>query len=261
MAKIIALSNQKGGVGKTTTAINLATAMAACGYNTLVIDFDPQGNATTGFGLDKANLKNNVYTVLTERCTAADAIYPTAVPRVSVMPSTVHLSGAEVELAAVVAREYRLKNALEPVAGQYDYVFIDCPPSLGMLTINALTASDEVLVPLQSEFFALEGLSQLFRTIELVKKSLNSRLRLMGVLLTMYDKRNKLSTLVEDDVRAYLGGKVFKTIIPRNVRVSEAPSHGKPVLVYDITCPGSRAYMSLAAEILKGTTEGSEVAA
>lgn len=261
MARIIALSNQKGGVGKTTTAINLATAMAACGFKTLVVDFDPQGNATTGFGLDKSTLHHNVYTVLTEKSSPHEAIYSAAVPRVDVMPSTVHLSGAEVELASVVAREYRLKNALHEISTNYDYIFIDCPPSLGMLTINALVASDEVLVPLQSEFFALEGLSQLFRTIELVKKSLNSKLKLMGVLLTMFDKRNKLSTLVEDDVRAYLGGKVFQTIIPRNVRVSEAPSHGKPVLVYDMTCPGSRAYISLAAEILKSNAQNEGVAA
>jgi chromosome partitioning protein len=261
MARIIALSNQKGGVGKTTTAINLATAMAACGFKTLVVDFDPQGNATTGFGLDKNQLNHNVYSVLTEKSAPKDAIYSASVPRVDVMPSTVHLSGAEVELAAVVAREYRLKNALQEIAADYDYIFIDCPPSLGMLTINALVAADEVLVPLQSEFFALEGLSQLFRTIELVKKSLNGKLKLMGVLLTMFDKRNKLSTLVEDDVRAYLGGKVFQTIIPRNVRVSEAPSHGKPVLVYDMHCPGSRAYISLAAEILKTNSQSEGVAA
>lgn len=251
MTKIIALSNQKGGVGKTTTAINLATAIAACKKRVLVVDFDPQGNATTGFGLDKDSSCENIYTLITERSNIDDSIKPTNVPGVDIIPSTVDLSGAELELAGVVAREYRLINELNKVKENYDYIFIDCPPSLGLLTINALTAASDILIPLQSEFFAMEGLAQLFRTIELVKRSINPNLNIMGVLLTMFDKRNKLSSAVESDVRQYLGNKVFDVVIPRNVRVSEAPSHGKPALVYDINCPGSVSYMKLAAEVLK----------
>lgn len=251
MSRVIAVSNQKGGVGKTTTTINLATAMAACGSKVLIVDFDPQGNATTGFGVDKTRCEKNIYAVITEQCGIKEAIYKTDVPGLDIVPSTVHLSGGEIELVSAIAREYRLKNALAEVADVYDYVFVDCPPSLGLLTINALTAAQQVMVPLQTEFFAMEGISQLFRTIELVKRSLNPSLELMGVLLTMYDRRNNLSGLVEADVREHLGKKVFNTVIPRNVRVSEAPSHGKPVLLYDVNCPGSRAYMSLAAEILK----------
>jgi chromosome partitioning protein len=251
MTKIIALSNQKGGVGKTTTAINLATAIAACKKRVLVVDFDPQGNATTGFGLEKDASCENIYTLITERSTIEDSIKATNVPGVDIIPSTVELSGAELELAGVVAREYRLINELNKVKENYDYIFIDCPPSLGLLTINALTAASDILIPLQSEFFAMEGLAQLFRTIELVKRSINPNLNIMGVLLTMFDKRNKLSSAVESDVRQYLGNKVFDVVIPRNVRVSEAPSHGKPALVYDINCPGSVSYMKLAAEVLK----------
>lgn len=251
MTRIIALSNQKGGVGKTTTAINLATAIAACNKKVLVVDFDPQGNATTGFGVDKDSSHENIYTLITERSSIEDSIKSTIVPGVDIIPSTMDLSGAELELAGIVAREYRLITELNKVKVNYDYIFIDCPPSLGLLTINALTAASDILIPLQSEFFAMEGLAQLFRTIEIVKRSINPNLNMMGVLLTMYDKRNKLSGAVEADVRQFLGDKVFDVVIPRNVRVSEAPSHGKPALVYDINCPGSVSYMKLAAEVLK----------
>jgi|TARA_Y100001960_G_C14727957_1_gene855928 chromosome partitioning protein len=251
MAKIIALSNQKGGVGKTTTAINLATAIAACNKKVLVIDFDPQGNATTGFGVDKDSSCENIYTLITGRSPIETSIQKTNIPGVDIIASTIDLSGAELELASVVAREYRLLNELNKVKENYDYIFIDCPPSLGLLTVNALTAATDILIPLQSEFFAMEGLAQLFRTIEIVKKSLNPNLNIMGILLTMFDKRNKLSSAVEADVRQFLGNKVFDIMIPRNVRVSEAPSHGKPALVYDINCPGSVSYMKLAAEVLK----------
>ena len=264
MSRIIAIANQKGGVGKTTTTINLATAMAACDKKVLVIDFDPQGNASTGLGIDKNNIAYNIYDAMIEDCTVAQATNKTDVPNLDVVPATVDLSGAEIELASMVAREFKLKNILEGVSAQYDYIFIDCPPSLGLLTINGLTAADEVMVPLQTEFFAMEGISQLIRTIKLVKKALNPSLELMGVLLTMFDKRNKLSFLVADDVRAFFGEQVFNTFIPRNVRISEAPSHGKPVLLYDTACAGSVAYMHLAAEILRkgdGPTSGTKVSA
>lgn len=250
MSKIIAISNQKGGVGKTTTAMNLSTALAACGKKVLVLDLDPQGNTTTGFGIEKVSNERNTYTLILGDANVKDVIHTTMVPNLHIIPSTIHLSGAEVELVPALAREYKLRDALKDVYNEYDYVFIDCPPSLGLITLNALSAADEVLIPLQCEFFAMEGLSQLFQTIDLVKKNLNTKLKVMGVLLTMYDARNKLSKLVESDVREYLGERVLKTVIPRNVRVSEAPSHGKPVLLYDITCSGSKAYMKLAAELI-----------
>jgi chromosome partitioning protein len=250
-ARIIALSNQKGGVGKTTTAINLATALAACGNRVLVIDFDPQGNTTTGFGVEKRNLTSSSYTLLMGESTLAASTVATQVPNLWLVPSTIHLSGAEVELVPVMARENRLKEALAGCEEIYDYVFIDCPPSLGMLTINALVASTDILIPLQCEFFAMEGISQLFKTFDLVKKNLNPRLAILGVLLTMFDKRNNLSQQVVDNVREYLGDKVFSTIIPRNVRLSEAPSHGAPGLIYDVKSPGSQAYIRLAAELMQ----------
>lgn len=251
MTKIVALSNQKGGVGKTTTAINLATAIAACNKRVLVIDFDPQGNASTGFGFSKDSSHENVYTLITGKSNIHNTIKKTNIDNVDLIPSTIDLSAAELELVGIVAREYKLVNELNKIKDNYDYIFIDCPPSLGLLTVNALTAATDILIPLQSEFFAMEGLAQLFRTIDLVKKSLNPALNIMGILLTMYDKRNKLSSAVENDVREFLGDKVFNVVIPRNVRVSEAPSHGKPALVYDINCLGSISYMKLAAEVLK----------
>ncbi len=253
-ARIIALSNQKGGVGKTTTAINLATALAACGNRVMVIDFDPQGNTTTGFGVDKRNLKASSYSLLMGESDLATATVKTSVPGLWLVPSTIHLSGAEVELVPVMARENRLKDALLPAHEIYDYVFIDCPPSLGLLTINALVASTDIMIPLQCEFFAMEGLSQLFKTIDLVKRNLNPQLELLGVLLTMFDKRNNLAQQVVNDVREHLGDKVFDTIIPRNVRLSEAPSHGAPGLIYDVKSPGSQAYIRLAAELMQRLT-------
>ncbi|PIZ29762.1 MAG: chromosome partitioning protein ParA [Alphaproteobacteria bacterium CG_4_10_14_0_8_um_filter_53_9] len=250
-ARIIALSNQKGGVGKTTTAVNLATAMAACGHRVLVVDFDPQGNTTTGFGIDKRGLAHSSYSLVMNESSLEDSIVPTQVPGLSIVPSTIHLSGAEVELVPAMARETRLKEALAEAQNAFDYVFIDCPPSLGLLTINALVASTDVLIPLQCEFFAMEGLSQLFKTLELVKKNLNPRLEILGVLLTMYDKRNNLANQVVHDVRQHLGHQVFDVLIPRNVRLSEAPSHGAPGLIYDVKSAGSQAYIRLAAELIQ----------
>ena len=249
--RIIALSNQKGGVGKTTTAINLATALAACGNRVLVIDFDPQGNTTTGFGVDKRGLTKDTYTVLMGESTLDETAITTKVPNLSLVPATIHLSGAEVELVPAMARESKLKDALKASRKTYDYVFIDCPPSLGLLTINALVAATDILIPLQCEFFAMEGITQLFKTFELVRKNLNPKLGMLGVLLTMYDKRNNLSAQVESDVRQHLGTKVFETVIPRNVRLSEAPSHGAPGLIYDVRSPGSQAYIKLAAELIQ----------
>lgn len=251
MPRIIAISNQKGGVGKTTTAMNLATALAACGNRVLVVDFDPQGNTTTGFGVEKNQAVHNTYTMIMGESTLDEAIAETRIPKLDIVPSTIHLSGAEVELVSVMARETRLKEAIEHATNQYDYVFVDCPPSLGLLTINAFVAAAEVLVPVQCEFFAMEGLSQLFRTIDLVRKNLNPDLKMLGVLLTMYDKRNRLASQVVAEVREHLGDQVLETVIPRNVRLSEAPSHGTPGLIYDVKSPGSQAYIKLAAEVMK----------
>ncbi len=249
--RIIAVANQKGGVGKTTTAINLATALAACGRQVLVFDLDPQGNASTGLGIDRRHRKVNTYNVLIDHATVASATVKTYVPGLSLVPSTADLSGAEVELVGMVRREYRLREVMAPAAADYDFILIDCPPALGLLTINAMTAADAVLVPLQCEFYALEGLSQLMRTIERVRGHLNPSLEIQGVVLTMFDRRNNLCGLVADDVRGHFGDKVYNTVIPRNVRVSEAPSHGLPVLLYDTHCAGSQAYISLASEVLK----------
>ncbi len=247
---IYAVANQKGGVGKTTTAINLATGLAAAGRKVLVIDLDPQGNASTGLGIDRKARKLSSYDLLVNDATIADVAIPTLVPGLSIVPSIMDLSAAEIELVSVERRSHRMKTALGTDWQAYDFVLIDCPPSLGLLTLNALVAAHSVLVPLQCEFFALEGLSQLLQTVERIRSNFNPRLNIHGVVLTMFDKRNRLSDQVARDVRACLGKLVFDTVIPRNVKVSEAPSHGKPAILYDHRCPGSEAYIRLAAEML-----------
>jgi chromosome partitioning protein len=245
----IAIANQKGGVGKTTTAINLATAMAATGWRTLLVDLDPQGNASTGLGIGAARRTVSSYDLLVDGVALGEAIVPTSIPRLDIVPATVDLSGAEVELVSVEERTARLRHALARHAG-HELCFIDCPPSLGLLTLNALCAADTLLVPLQCEFFALEGLSQLLQTVDQVQRRFNPRLGIIGVALTMHDRRNRLTDQVSEDVRECLGKLVFDTVIPRNVRLSEAPSHGLPALVYDQHCSGSRAYMALARELI-----------
>jgi chromosome partitioning protein len=249
--RMIAIANQKGGVGKTTTAINLATAMAAVDKRVLVVDLDPQGNASTGFGIARSRRAKGSYELLFGSAPLAETALATDIPGLDIVPAGAALAGAEVELVEADAREFRLRRALRPDAAGYHYVLIDCPPGLGFLTLNALTAADAVLVPLQCEFYALEGLSQLLRTIERVRQSFNPALEMQGVVLTMYDRRNNLSDMVARDVRQHLGAQVYETVIPRNVRVSEAPSHGKPVIVYDLNCPGSQAYIHLAGEVLR----------
>ncbi len=249
--RILAVSNQKGGVGKTTTTVNLATAMAAVNKRVLVIDMDPQGNASTSLGIDHKHRNTNIYHVLTGDASLDSAITPTAIPNLSVITSGVDLAAAEIELIDLPNRQARLKEALINQGSGWDFILIDCPPSLGLLTLNALVAADAVMVPLQAEFLALEGISHLVRTIERVKKSFNPSLEIQGIVLTMVDKRNNLSEMVESDVRKFFGAKVYTTTIPRNVRISEAPSHGKPVLIYDLQSKGSRAYLDLAGEVLK----------
>lgn len=257
----IAVANQKGGVGKTTTAINIATALSAVGWRVLLIDLDPQGNASTGLGVDQKDREVTSYDLLMGHVSVEEAVVPTKLPRLDIIPATVDLSGAEVELVDVEQRMHRMDHVLNAVpAGKYDVVLTDCPPSLGLLTVNALVAAHSILVPLQCEFFALEGLSQLLKTVERVRARFNTRLTVLGVALTMFDRRNRLSDQVAKDVRAVLGQVVFDTVIPRNVRLSEAPSHGLPALIYDHRCAGSEAYIGLAREII-GRLDGKARAA
>ena len=252
--RVLVLANQKGGVGKTTTAINLGTALAAINERVLIIDLDPQGNASTGLGIDRKKRSISTYHVMMGEADLEEAILETAVPRLSVAPSTLDLLGVELEIAGHKDRAFKLREAVRRLAAgksAYTYVLVDCPPSLNLLTINALAAAHAVVVPLQCEFFALEGLSQLLSTVEQVKSSLNPTLEIHGVVLTMFDARNNLANQVVADVRGFLGDKVYETVIPRNVRISEAPSHGKPALIYDLKCPGSQAYLKLASEVIR----------
>jgi chromosome partitioning protein len=259
--RVLALANQKGGVGKTTTAINLGTALAAIGEHVLIVDLDPQGNASTGLGIDRKSRRTSMYDVLANATPIRDAILETAVPRLHIAPSTLDLAGIELEISTARDRAFRLRTALKALNDtgsdltHYSYVLVDCPPSLNLLTVNAMAASNAILVPLQCEFFALEGLSQLLKTVEQVKETLNPDLSIHGIVLTMYDARNNLSGQVVADVREFMGPKVYDTVIPRNVRISEAPSYGKPVLVYDLKCVGSEAYLRLATEIIQREKE------
>ena len=258
--RIIAIANQKGGVGKTTTAINLGTALAAIGEHVLIVDLDPQGNASTGLGIDRKARRTSTYDVLTGQAPMRAAVLQTAVPQLMIAPSTMDLSGLELEIGRERDRAFRLRSALAALnkgerSFDFTYVLVDCPPSLNLLTVNAMAAADSVLVPLQCEFFALEGLSQLLKTVEQVKTALNPKLSIHGIVLTMYDSRNNLSNQVVADVRQFMGRKVYETVIPRNVRISEAPSYGKPVLVYDLKCSGSEAYLRLATEIIQREKE------
>ena len=253
--RVIALANQKGGVGKTTTAINLGTALAATGEEVLIVDLDPQGNASTGLGIDRRDRNLSTFEVMLGEASLDDVTVPTAVPRLWVAPSTLDLLGVELQIASEADRTYRLRRAVESLGSirtrNFSYVLVDCPPSLNLLTINAMAAAHSVLVPLQCEFFALEGLSQLLNTVQQVKRSLNQELNIHGIVLTMFDSRNNLSGQVVADVRAHMGDAVYDTVIPRNVRISEAPSHGKPVMLYDFKSSGSQAYLRLASEIIK----------
>lgn len=250
MANVIALANQKGGVGKTTTSINLGACLADLHQRVLLIDLDPQGNATSGLGIDKRKINKNVYDVLINDVPLKDVIMKSSHPGLDIAPTTIALSGAEVELTSLMARETRLKDAFGDVGDQYDFILIDCPPSLGLLTINAFTAADSILIPVQSEYYALEGLSQLMNTIQLVRKHFNKQLKIEGVLLTMYDRRTKLGQQVNAEVQKYFGSQVYKTIIPRNVRLSEAPSHGEAIVDYDHRSTGAKVYRQLAKEVL-----------
>ena len=250
MARVISISNQKGGVGKTTTAINLSSCIAVAEKKILLIDLDPQANATSGMGIDHNGVKNSTYEVLLQDGKINDCIISTQIDYFDILPSSIRLVGAEVELVNMLKREQILKEAISHIDKEYDYIFIDCPPSLGLLTINSLTAADSVLIPIQCEYYALEGLSQLLKTIRLVQKNLNKNLEIEGVLLTMFDNRLNLSHQVSDDVKKYFGDKVYKTVIHRNVRISEAPSFGKPVILYDAVCVGTENYIQLAEEVI-----------
>ncbi|GGG15725.1 MULTISPECIES: ParA family protein [Rhizobium] len=250
--RIITIANQKGGVGKTTTAINLATALAAIGQSVLIVDLDPQGNASTGLGIDRRDRKVSSYDILVGEASVGEAAVETAVPNLSIVPSTMDLLGFEMEISQAQDRAFRLKKALvSNGAEKFNYILLDCPPSFNLLTMNAMAAADSVLVPLQCEFFALEGLSQLLETVDQVRRTVNPKLDIQGIVLTMFDARNNLAQQVVNDVRTYLGEKVYQTLIPRNVRVSEAPSYGKPAILYDLKCAGSQAYLQLASEVIQ----------
>ena len=250
VGKIIAIANQKGGVGKTTTAVNLSACLAHMGKKTLLVDIDPQGNATSGIGVEKHDIEQCAYDLLVEEVDVRQVIRPTNIERLHIIPATIQLAGAEIELVPIVSREVRLQKALNPIKDVYDFIIIDCPPSLGLLTINALTSADTVLIPVQCEYYALEGLSQLLNTIRLVQKHLNSNLRIEGVLLTMFDARTNLGIQVIQEVKKYFREKVYETIIPRNVRLSEAPSHGKPIILYDAKSRGAEVYADFAKEVI-----------
>lgn len=254
MGRIIAVANQKGGVGKTTTSINLSAALAANGKKVLVIDTDPQGNTTSGFGIDKNNLDETIYELILEECSIMDCIIMDVIPNVSVIPSNVNLAAAEIELIGIDRKEYILKNAVDYVVDKYDYIIIDCPPSLNMLTINSMTTADSVLVPIQCEYYALEGLSQLIHTVNLVKERLNPELEMEGVIFTMYDSRTNLSMQVVENVKSNLTQYIFTTLIPRNIRLAEAPSYGQPITIYDPKSAGAEAYMDLAEELIRKNT-------
>lgn len=252
MGKIIAIANQKGGVGKTTTSVNLGAGLAQVGKKVLLVDIDAQGNATTGVGIEKSELNQCIYNVLVEDAEVQAIIQKTATENLDVLPATIQLAGAEIELVPTISREVRLQRALQPIRNEYDYIIIDCPPSLGLLTINALTAADSVIIPVQCEYYALEGLSQLLNTVRLVQKHLNKNLAIQGVLLTMLDARTNLGIQVIDEVKKYFRDKVYRSIIPRNVRLSEAPSHGKPIMQYDAKSRGAEVYIDLAEEVIAG---------